>query len=254
VKVTIGHSVNRNLGINVQIRNDLIGARLDDEDQAEDQDLGEAEPLEPPELEDLGDSAAHEDDGAPPGSLFDRAWTDALPLVSQLPRRLRPPVRYRIDSELSVHELFQKRSKSESLERAVAEAIAEHLRRTGVKLEDPGDWCRIAAIGRDIDLVSLIPAPYTQGLGQGTFKSVGNVLKDFAVELPNGEVVTPQALIDRARRDKLTTRAAALRWAARRPAVTPDGDAWAPKDWDEFEVTQSKKSQRAARARGEGAP
>src|SRR3990167_8407673 len=87
---------------NAKLEAALLEARLEDESEADDALLVEPDPLEPPELEDLGDSAAGGGDEST-GHAFDGAWSGALPLINQLPQRLRPPVRYRIDSNLSVY-------------------------------------------------------------------------------------------------------------------------------------------------------
>lgn len=249
---------------NVAVRNTLIEARFADEEEDEQDERVESEPPEPPEVEDAGDSSAHvEDESA--GSEFDRAWYGHLPLMRQLPRRLRPPVRYRIDAEFAVRPLYpktpdrladdplyRKKAASEHLEQTVAEAIAEHLRQKDVHLDQPGDWCRIPCIGGDDALVKLIPKQHAQLIDTKRFHSIGNVLKNFAIELPNRDVVTPQALISPpARKGKRTTRGAALRWASQRPSTTPDGTTWSQRDWDEFERNQKKV---AARVRRESTP
>jgi hypothetical protein len=87
---------------NVELRNGLLEARLDSDSEDEEERQVEPEAPEPPELEDRGDIAAHGEEGEPVGSIFDRTWTGDLPLITRLPHRLRPPVRYRIDADLVV--------------------------------------------------------------------------------------------------------------------------------------------------------
>jgi hypothetical protein len=229
------------------LRNDLTEARLS-EDGQEEEDAGvEVDAPEPPELEDVGDSSAMLEDG-PPGAIFEIGWSGDLPLMRQLPRRLRPQVRYQIDDDLVVHTLHRKISRSTELERNVAVALAEHLRRVGTRCEEAGDWCRIPAIGSDEVLVELMKDACPKTFEAAVFHSVGNVLKNFAIELPNGDVVTPQALVEPARRGKLTTRAAALRLAGRRPQYLPCGEEWTADDWDGFESTQKRGKRRGLKA------
>lgn len=237
--------------LNQEIQHKLLGAAVAEE-EADDDDLRvEEDPPEPPQLEDLGDSAAFVEDG-PPGSIFDRAWNGALPLIKQLPKRLRPPVRYRIDGDLVVHALYKVTTDRDDFQHAVAWAIAEHLRKNAVVLDGLGDWTRIPAIGTDPDLESLIQEVRPDLFVEGQFKGVASGLKDFAVELPNRDVVAPQSLITRARQvkgkgkdgkpggwDSDTTRAAALRVATTGQRSTmPCGEAWGPEDWQTFEDSQ----------------
>lgn len=233
---------------NAKLEVSLLEARLEDESETDEALIVEPDPCEPPELEDLGDSAALDDDSS--GSAFDRAWTGDLPLVSQLPQRLRPPVRYRIDSELVVHALYRKKTEDEDLEQAVAEALAEHIRRTRVVLESPGDWCRIPYLGRDPELAALVPEAYAKQLGPERLHSLGSVAKEFAIELPNRDVIVPQVLLwPPARKGGRTTRAAALRSEPQRPSTTPDGESWSEKDWKEFSSNQRKGGVRSSKSK-----
>lgn len=225
---------------NIELGKALAASRLAEEEEGEDGRQPEGEEPEPPALEDLADSDRFLED-SPPGSAFDRAWNEPVPLISQLPRRLRPPVRCRIDSNLDVHLLAGEAPKTEALERAITEAIVEHLRNTGVELRAPGDWCAVPCIGSDRELADLVPEHLRTALDEARLHSIGNIVKDFAIQLPSGDVVTPQALLDRARKGKRTTRAAALRWASQRPESTPDGEQWTADDWNGFEDTQRKK-------------
>ncbi|MDP3939522.1 MAG: hypothetical protein Q8R92_15490 [Deltaproteobacteria bacterium] len=202
-KVSIGPpgiKVSPEAAVNIKVGQELMTAR--EECEGESDQHVDRDPLEPPQLEDKGDSTEFVED-EPPGSSFELPWKGKLPLMHQIPKRLRPPLRYRIDGDLTVHPLYRERSKSEDLEHAVAEAIAVHLWRTGVRLVQIGDWCRIPSIGSDDELAALIPGTHRRQLTASRIHAVGNVLKDFAIELPSRDVVTPQALIDIAKRPQV---------------------------------------------------
>lgn len=225
---------------NIDLGNALAVGRLAEEERDENSRLQEQEAPEPPALEDLADSDWFLGDSSP-GGAFDRGWNEPVPLISQLPRRLRPLVRFQIDSNLELHPIGEEGARAGVLERAIAEAIVAHLQTTGVEFREPGDWCAVPCIGRDRELMNLVPEHFRNTLDEARLHSIGSIVKDFAIQLPNGDVVTPQALLDRARRDKRTTRAAALRWASQRPEVMPDGERWTAEDWRGFENTQRKK-------------
>jgi len=231
----------------IELGQDLARERAAEELEEQESQDAEEEAPEPPTLEDLGDSDWFVEDSVP-GSAFDRAWNGPLPLIWQLPRHLRPPVSFRIDSNFEIHPMGEK-TKTGALEQAIAEAIVEHLRRKGVEFHQPGDWCSIPCIGGDAELIELQPEHLPARLDLDRLRKTHPSVKDFAIELPNGDVITPQALLDRARENKRTTRAAALRCASQRPEVTPDGERWTAQDWKDFEITQRKKNPRRRTAK-----
>jgi hypothetical protein len=190
------------------------------------------------EPEDADDSDALLDGRT--GSPFDREWASPLPLLSQLPRRARPVVRFHIDEGFEVRRLDGRQDAQSNQRHIIACAVARHLRDNQIKLSAPGDWCDIPLMPGDRGLLELVADEFDRADLAGRLQSVGSDLKAFAISLPNGDLVTPQALIDEAQRGKRATRAAALRLAARRPLELA-GDPWSDEDWDRFEETQRKK-------------
>jgi hypothetical protein len=227
-------------GENIDLSKELSASRLADEEDEERDRLPEGEMPEPPALEDLADSDSFFDD-LPPGGAFDQGWYGTVPLISQLPRRVRPPVRFLIDSEMNLHRLGDEGSKASELEWAVADAVAAHIRNAGVALRTTGDWCGIPCIGGDRELLALVPEHLRSTLDEARLRSIGSIIKDFAIQLPSGDVIVPQTLLDPARKDKRTTRAAALSLASLRLELMPDGEQWTADDWNAFESTQRKK-------------
>jgi len=201
----------------------------------------EEEPKEPPESEAVGESEIWLDDEEET-DLFEaeQAPVCGLPAIGDLLIRARPLVRYWIDEKYRVHQVGQRGGGARQAgisrwRRYIAEAVAEHLRRHGCRLTAPGDWRQIPAIGSDERLLSYMPEEVRQPL-QSRLKGLGKRLKGFAIELPNGDVMTVQALIDPAGRGKKATRAGALRCAAELEkgagdGVTLAGEEWTSRDW-----------------------
>jgi hypothetical protein len=230
----------------------LVKADLGGEaDYANEAEL-EEDRIELQEQEDVEDSDALIDGHTE--TPFDREWASPIPLLSQLPRRSRPAVRFHIDEGFEVRSLDGRQDAQSKQRYIIACAIAKHLRDHKVRLSAPGDWCNIPKIApsapddwsdvpltpSDRGLLQLIADKFDRVELASRLRSVGADLKAFAISLPSGDVVTPQALIDEAQRGKHATRAAALRVAAQRPS-TLAGDVWSDEDWDRFEETQRKK-------------
>lgn len=244
MRIRFGHSANLGQkikrGQNIDLSKELSASRLAEEGEQEQDPTPDGESPEPPALEDLADSDSFLED-SPAGAAFDRGWYGSAPLISQLPRRVRPPVRFAIGTDLSLSRLGQESSKTDGLEWAVAEAVAAHIRNTGVALRTTGDWCGIPCIGGDQELLALVPEHLQSVLDRARLHSIGSVVKDFAILLPSGDVIVPQTLLDTARKGKRTTRGAALSLAPLGLANMPDGEQWTESDWKAFETTQRKK-------------
>lgn len=249
VRLRIGHGTNLGQkikrGQNLDLSKELTAGRLAEEAEQEQDQTPDGESPEPPAIEDLADSDWFVAD-SPPGGAFDQGWYGAVPLISQLPRRVRPPVRFAIDSDLNLSRLGDEGSKADDLEQAVAEAVTAHIRNTGTALHTIGDWCRIPCIGGDRELLALVPEQLKLALDQARLRSIGSLIKDFAILLPSGDVIVPQTLLEPARQGKRTTRGAALSLAALRLENMPDGERWSESDWKGFETTQRKKMQASA--------
>lgn len=249
MRLRIGHGTNLGQkikrGQNLDLSKELTASRLEEEDQQEQDQTPDEESPEPPTLEDLADSDWFLAD-SPPVGTFDQGWHGAVPLISQLPRRVRPPVRFAIDSDLTLSRLGDEGSKADDLEQAVAEAVTAHIRNTGIALHTTGDWCRIPRIGGDRELFALVPEHLKSALDEARLHSIGSLIKDFAILLPSGDVIVPQTLLEPARRGKRTTRGAALSLASLRLENMPDGERWSESDWKGFETTQRKKTQAGA--------
>jgi len=260
----IGQTLRTNQDI--YLRQDLVESRLEEEEEEEEQEQQpKPESPEPPELEDMADSEAWLDEFTP-GAQFDLAWSGSLPLISSLPYRLRPRVRFRIENDFTVRPLSRKFLKP--AEQAIAEAIAQHLRMSDVTLDQPGDWCKIPSIGKtqpskmgrgrqsDIhrSLAALVPESFRHLVNEERLSGVGDAVKQFGIQLSNGDVITPDALLFAAGNGKRTTRAAALRSASARPEYITNGEKWSAEDWDRFEETQRKKKyprRKGARAKAD---
>jgi hypothetical protein len=190
-------------------------------------------------------------DGEPEGDEDDEytsleperdAWgsTSSPPLISELPYRARPYVCYRIDEQLEVHSLEPRQYPLSALRLLIAKAVARHILSEGVSLSKPGDWCQIPLIRDERRLLELVEAEDDSAQLASMLHSVGSDLKAFAILLPSGDVVTPQALINEAQKNKRATRAAALRLAAERPSQLA-GEPWSAQEWERFETTQRSK-------------
>jgi hypothetical protein len=247
----------------ILLRQDLVESRLEEEEEEEQEPNPESP--EPPDLEDLGDSEAWLDE-LPSGVQFDLAWRGSLPLVSALPYRLHPPVRFRIDRDFTVRPLSRRRLKP--TEQAIAQAIAQHLRMSGVTLVQPGDWYKIPSIGKTQptekgrgrqsdtlrNLAALVPESFHNLVNEERLDKVGDAAKQFGIQLSNGDVITPDALLFPAGDGRRSTRAAALRCASARLEYITNDEKWSAEDWDRFEETQRKKKySHAKRSRAEGA-
>ncbi|MEE8609067.1 MAG: hypothetical protein V3S55_15800 [Nitrospiraceae bacterium] len=213
------------------------------------ENLPEEEPKESHELEDIGDSPAALD-GEEALSPFDREWLEPPPLVSHLPRRARPTVLYRIDEHFAVHPLGRQEGWFSNLRYLIACAIAKHLQESRSTLSTVGDWCNVPTIGRDENVLALVSSEVRKNLKK-ELKRRGAALKAFAILLPSGDVITPQALLGFAQEGKRATRAAALRLAALKPTELA-GESWSNEAWDQFERTQRIKERRRAGTQSQG--
>lgn len=214
-----------------------------------------ADSPEPPEIEAWGDSDVAVN-GVDAASPFDFEWTSLLPLVRQLPRRARPPVRFYIDERLEVHRIGVGRDDITNLQHLIAVAVAKHIEAQHVRLEKIGDWCHIPAIIDEQGLIELVASGEGRETLRHRLEHMGSDLKAFAIALPSGDVVTPQALINLARDERRSTRAkdntdlelpgrratraAALRLSSQKPGEIA-GESWSERDWSRFEDTQRKK-------------
>jgi hypothetical protein len=210
---------------------DLVG------DLAEDATLT-SDRVEFSDLEDYGDSEVFFQ-GTDVETSFDRERLLTLPLVSQLPRRARPILHFRLDENLELHSVGGE-DRAGGLRFLVASAIAEHIRQSAIKLLQRDDWCQLPAIEGDNGLAELVPNPQDRTRLSAALAKVGSDLKSFAIMLPNGDVITPQTLMNQAREGKRATRAAVLRLRAKRPDRIAD-ETWTANDWKVFDQTQRKK-------------
>ncbi len=189
---------------------------------------------------------------------FDHEWLSSIPLVRQLPHRVSPLVRYFLDDELNVHRLDRKNDSGSNISDVIASAIARHIRQSGVPLVAPGDWRHIPAIKSDRELLALTlpdyPRPQSPEPGPKSSYELfemrfGKIpAKAFAILLPNGDVITPKALIDDAQAGMKASRAGALRQLAEQgTSEGPSelaGEDWTPLHWSAF-----RKSEKEARRR-----
>jgi hypothetical protein len=222
----------------------LIETDLDDqiEDDSETSETGGEEP-EPPRLEDEGDSDWWLTDQRQP-DRFQEGPRPPLRTITDLPYEARPLVRYWIDHEFNVHKLDRRRRPNDVQSQRrdlIALAVALHLRQEGCTLHEAGAWCQVPRIKGDQGLLELVNKveSITDDLG---LRRLGKALKSFAIMLPNGDVITVQALLDEARKKKRATRAAALRLAESRPFELA-GDLWSAKDWRRFEINQRQAAE-----------
>lgn len=188
---------------------------------------------------------------------FDLEWSSALPLEKQLARRTSPPVRYLIDSSLNVHRLDSRDDSGSNLSHLIASAVARHIRDSRTDLVKPGDWRHIPAIESERKLLKLVVAGT---LSSGTsyellkmrFEKVGASAKSFAILLPNGDVVTPQALIDDATTGRRATRAGALRQKTLQESGEEGnelaGENWTPAHWKALKHSETTARSRVRKA------
>ncbi|MFO0838325.1 MAG: hypothetical protein U1D55_07325 [Phycisphaerae bacterium] len=226
---------------------------------------------EPPNLEDTGESDRHERDVINPFDLT--AIKTPLRWARELPRALRPPVRYEIVGPgFEVKETYQQPcSEHAALRLLIAHAIAAHLRRCNVKLTNAGDWVHVPCIRGDRELVTLMESAAhalsafavssaelrcsfgeIRGRIEELLKDYG-WLKDFAIRLPSRDVIRVQAVLRpafrSAKRPRLATCAAALRLGTQTPP--PEliaGEPWSPDDWVKFRSNQRERALEASKA------
>ncbi|HMW03219.1 MAG: hypothetical protein K1Y36_25760 [Blastocatellia bacterium] len=223
-------------------KNQNFQADYDLEREQEDDLEAEAdtEPAEPQVIDELGASDCTLE-GPTAETAFDREWEFDLPLIFQLPKSVRPLVLFQIDEDKKVHCLGQKGSSDSDLRTLVAKAIAKHLSDWQVILKEPKDWVKIPCIAGNDGILKLVSEEQAQEMHQ-QLKSMGSVLKNFAIRLWNGDVITPDAIMNLAQKGKQATRAGALRVAADGDQIELGGETWAKEDWRSFEDTQRKKA------------
>jgi hypothetical protein len=228
-------------------------ADADLEAEADDEPDGtgpEPDAPEPPELQDAADSDAWFDDETP-SDPFASERRSGLPHFSDLPYSARPFVRYWIDRDFQVHKMDRRDDLQSKRCDAIAGAIALHLQKSICRLLEPGDWCQIPHIDRDRSLLELVKAADPQQW-ESDLSKVSELarklatIKDFAIMLPNGDVLAVQAFIDGAREGKRATRAAALRVAADKPPKLA-GDDWEDADWKGVNHNEAKAKADARR-------
>lgn len=225
------------------------------EQAAESEDETEPESPEQHELDNVGvsDISLQGEEGE---TWFDQEWTDALPLLWQLPRYARPPVLYWIDPQFAVHPLFRGSKAVSTLQNAIAHAIATHLKNEGVGLSRPGDWQHIPAIGSRAKLTALAPEEHRETVEYWLNKRPG-MLQSFALVLPDGDVVAPEALMDAATERRRASRAGVLRATAGwHPLSTPStgsplqiaGERWTKSDLQSFKKSQKQSMERSRKS------
>jgi hypothetical protein len=142
----------------------------------------------------------------------------------------------------------------------IVQAVAQHLKNCRIELKEPGAWRDIPCIGDDSALYKLAVGQFGTGKIRldVALKNFGSEYKAFGIILANGDVVTPQALIDRAREKTVNprraTRAGLLRAVADaraaglgRPTAVA-GEEWKDKElWTAFEDAQREAKARARR-------
>lgn len=213
-------------------------AKADLVDDLSEEPVLNPEAAEPAELEDYGDSEVSLQ-GMKAETSFDREWLLNLPLLSQLPWKVRPLVRFRLDERLEPH-VLDGSDRDGNLRYLVTCAIAEHVRRTNIEITHRDDWCQLPAIKGDKGLLELVPEGPERNRLAAALAKVGSDLKGFAIMLPNGDVITPQTLMNAASEGKSATRAAVLRLSSQRPTMIAN-EPWTSSDWRKFDDTQRKK-------------
>jgi hypothetical protein len=239
-------------------------AEVEFNDGRDEDALPEPDSPEPPDIETSGDSdvALYGQEAASP---FDSEWSSPLPLIYQLPARARPLIRFYIDERLEVQTLERGEDEISKLRFLITCAVAKHLGDQNVSLLKVGDWCHIPAIKDDEGLIDLIPPGQDRETLRSRLEHMGSDLKAFALTLPSGDVVTPQALINLAHDErkatrvkgerslrfsgKRATRAGALRVSSQKPSELA-GEVWTEEDWGRFEETQRKKEKKVAENKG----
>lgn len=247
---------------------DLLGLHEEDE-RPEDND--DQEPLpeeesagEPQQVEESGDSiAALEGEKASP---FDFEWQGTLPTIHGVPRRANVLVRYSIGKDYRVCRLADwGNSELTKFRDAVAKAIAIHLRNHETLNETKDwsnpEWCNVPAIARE-SLTALFEEVNeteddTNKLSRGALKERLNhltTLKEFAILLPNGDVIVPGILFH-AVKGKRATRAAILRKGRGNPSrFLPEKwlflkEEYSAKDWRKFKRAASQRKKRKTRSK-----
>ena len=211
-----------------QAQAQLLDAALEDQ-MEDDTEIPEGEQLEPPRLEDEGDSDLCLTD-KPPVDRFYGGPRLPLRTFAELPFEARPLVCYRIDREFNVHKLDRKRRprrpppekcgedaiKELALDQGsappdptddlqskrrdlIARAVALHLRREGCDLREPGDWCKIPRIDGNQGLIELaqkidttLGDPGLRGIGDAVeVLEISKALKSFGRALKNLAVMLP---------------------------------------------------------------
>jgi hypothetical protein len=212
------------------------------EEIRDDEAVPESDSPEAHEIDALGDSDAFVEPEAG-SSPFDLEWVGTLPRVRDLPPRACPRVLYRLSKYLEVLGLTRSKKHHEPLRDTIALAVAEHIRRSGVQLKDGGDWVNIPAIAGNDALINL--ARENQDELRRATKNRFRQLKSFAVALPNGEVVTVEALVHRGVAGRKATRAAALRvLAAGIVRKELAGEEWTEADWRQLKENEEESWRR----------
>ena len=213
----------------------------------------EASAAEAPGLEDVGDS--DRSPGASEASLFDDPARADVPAVPPRVARLR--LRYRIvrnaeSDALEVQEMPGGRSlPAHGRQSAVAAALRQHLEneeKRGRRLEKLGDWKKIRPVGGEDELHKLAGDALKTARG-----AAPEVTRGFLLELPNGDVVHPDALMFPAGRSdaaRSVTAAAVLAAQSGRPLPFRTAlEAWSEAEWKKFRRTSAFDD-----ARGSGKP
>jgi hypothetical protein len=212
--------------------------------------LLERDPPEPPARDDFGDSEFSLSEAADVPPECEQVISGPVRLKS-LPARLRLAVKFEILLDLNSRHLTLRPigpSKSDALlQPKIAEVMVQHIERHlswyWPNNHDLGDWKQIPAIGSVEALTHLV--------GDAQFgnrmHSIPKLLRNFAVRLPCGTVITPDALIhsalDNGRR---ATMAAALRAIpSKRPSDTEEayelgGEWWSAEDIKAFRASRRK--------------
>lgn len=221
------------------------------------------------------------DDSAPisiatSDGYFDQSWQTDLPLLMALKRKLHPAVLFAISQTWLTHEsgslsmlkvkLFARQSDTfeqqnsmpltpRQLRQMVTNAIALHLKRemTAIGMQANGDWAHIPAL-KDVPdnqqeankyrrLGILVEEIHGKNASTQLLKKLQHArgLLEFAIRLPNDDVITPLALIDPARISKRASRAGVLRLLtqSKTKPFSVAGETWSQEDWRGFEKAQS---------------
>ncbi len=209
-------------------------------------------------------------------NAFDQEWDTSLAVLGRMPRSLSLPIRFWIDRCFEVHGGDMPPSSSDrsgplplsALRRAVADAIALHLRleQSTAPLDAPGSWVDVPLLAPSPgeactlggNVLEELKARNTAYLKETAYlirlvaelhgtdvacevahrHRAAMYFKEFAIRLPNDDVVTVKTLIKEARKGKRATRAAALRLLNTKPAQVA-GEPWSPADWSGFRKAQA---------------